>query len=123
MVSALYGASAMGSFVIGLVFLQSWRRSLDHLFVMFAWAFFLLGVHYSIIAVAAVGTEWRPYDSRRHRGQEPEPSPNIAAEAHRRTTMRAGAASSSGSPANCAPRTVMRASQLQSADSLRKEMS
>jgi len=61
MVDALYGASAMASLAVALIFLRHWRRSLDRFFVLFAAAFGILAVEYAIIAVTAVGAEWRPY--------------------------------------------------------------
>jgi hypothetical protein len=61
MVSALYGASAMGSIIVALIFFTHWRRSVDRLFLLFAWAFAILGVQYFVIAVTALGSEWQPY--------------------------------------------------------------
>jgi hypothetical protein len=61
MVGALYGASAMASLAVGLVFLRHWRQTTDRLFLMFAAAFGILAVQYSIIAVTALGAELRPY--------------------------------------------------------------
>ena len=61
MVDALYGASAMATLAAALVFLRHWRRSLDRFFLLFAAAFGILAVQYSIIAVTAVGAELRPY--------------------------------------------------------------
>lgn len=61
MVSALYGASAMASLAVAVVFLRHWHRSLDRFFLLFAGAFGILAAQYSIIAVTAVGAELRPY--------------------------------------------------------------
>ncbi|MBW3541354.1 MAG: hypothetical protein KY476_13890 [Planctomycetes bacterium] len=40
----LMGAIAMASFVAGLFFLRFWRETRDRLFLIFAMAFWLLGV-------------------------------------------------------------------------------
>ena len=60
-ISALYGASAMGCMGVATIFLRYWRRSFDRLFLAFAAAFAILSVDYAVLAVATVGAEWRPY--------------------------------------------------------------
>jgi hypothetical protein len=59
--SALYGASALGCWATGVIFLRAWRRSFDRLLLAFSIAFGILGLQYFIIAVAAIGSELRPY--------------------------------------------------------------
>ena len=53
------GSVAFGFFVCGLFFLRYWQRSRDELFLMFAFAFGLLGVGQSILALANIPTEER----------------------------------------------------------------
>lgn len=48
------GALTVGYFVLGLFFLKFWRRTRDSLFMMFAWAFWLMAAN--AIAVAAFGS-------------------------------------------------------------------
>lgn len=61
MVAALYGASAMASLAVAVIFLRHWRQSLDRFFLLFAAAFAILALQYSVVAVTAVGAELRPY--------------------------------------------------------------
>ena len=56
-----YGATAMGCAIAGLFFLRFWRESLDRLFLLFALAFWLLGVNYALLGTLAFATEWRVY--------------------------------------------------------------
>jgi hypothetical protein len=60
-ISALYGACAMGCLAVAVIFLRHWRRSLDALFAAFAAAFGILAIDYGVLALAMVGAEWRPY--------------------------------------------------------------
>lgn len=60
-ISALYGASAMGSLAVATIFLRYWRRSFDRLFAAFSAAFAILGLDYAVLALASFGAEWRPY--------------------------------------------------------------
>lgn len=39
------GVLTMGYIVLGLFFLKFWRRTRDPLFIMFAWAFWLMAVN------------------------------------------------------------------------------
>ena len=43
MLTFLWGASALGCWVIGLFFLRFWRNTRDRLFAFFAAAFWVLG--------------------------------------------------------------------------------
>jgi hypothetical protein len=60
-VSTLYGAAAMGSLAVAVLFLKYWRRSLDRLFLLFSCAFAILGVQYAAIGCAVITAEWRPF--------------------------------------------------------------
>lgn len=51
----LAGALAMGFAVAGLFFLRFWKESRDRLFLLFAAAFFLLGLDRVIASTTAVG--------------------------------------------------------------------
>jgi hypothetical protein len=53
--SLLAGALAMGFAVAALFFLRFWRQSRDRLFLLFAAAFFLLGVDRVIASATSVG--------------------------------------------------------------------
>lgn len=46
------GALTMGAWVIGLFFIQFWRRSGDVLFLYFAAAFWLLSANWLLVALA-----------------------------------------------------------------------
>ena len=46
----LLGALAMACAVAGLFFLQFWRKTHDRLFIIFAFAFWLLGVNWAALA-------------------------------------------------------------------------
>jgi len=46
----LSGAVSLGFFVCALFFLRFWRRTRDRLFVIFAVAFWLLGVNWLLLA-------------------------------------------------------------------------
>lgn len=50
----LGGALAVGYIVLGLFFWKFWRRTHDSLFIMFAWAFWLMAAN--AIAVSAFGS-------------------------------------------------------------------
>ena len=47
----LVGMSAALSLVIGLIFLKFWSRTRDRLFLLFAVAFWILGVDWAVVAV------------------------------------------------------------------------
>jgi len=53
------GAVAFGFLICSLFFLRYWQRSRDELFLMFAFAFGLLGVGQSILGLADIPTEER----------------------------------------------------------------
>lgn len=53
------GAVAFGFITCCLFFLRYWQRSRDELFLMFAFAFGLLGLGQSILALANIPTEER----------------------------------------------------------------
>lgn len=57
----LYGASAMGCAVCGLYFLRFWRESTDRLFLLFALAFWLLAVNYTLLGTIQFANESRVY--------------------------------------------------------------
>ena len=57
----LYGASAMGCAVAGLYFLRFWRESFDRLFLLFAFAFWLLAVNYALLGTIQFANETRVY--------------------------------------------------------------
>ena len=57
----LYGASAMGCAVAGLYFLRFWRQSFDRLFLLFAFAFWLLAVNYALLGTIQFANETRVY--------------------------------------------------------------
>ena len=46
-----WGALSMGCAIVGLFLLRFWRQSCDRLFVFFAMAFWLLGLHWLGLAV------------------------------------------------------------------------
>ena len=51
------GAVVMGCLVVALLFLRSWRRTRDRLFLMFALAFAVLAVQRAIVADAVGSAE------------------------------------------------------------------
>lgn len=59
MINFLSGAVAFGFLICGLFFLRFWRKTDEELFIGFAFAFVLLGVGQTIIAVANIPTEER----------------------------------------------------------------
>ena len=59
MIQFSWGALTMGCGVIGLLLLRCWRHSSDRLFVFFALAFWLLGLHWLGLAVVNPGVESR----------------------------------------------------------------
>jgi hypothetical protein len=46
----IWGALSFASFVVGLFFLRSWRATRDRLFIIFAVAFWLLGVQWTAVS-------------------------------------------------------------------------
>jgi hypothetical protein len=61
MVTFLYGASAMGCAVIGLYFWRFWRQSTDRLFLIFAFAFWILALDRTVLGAMEGADEWRAY--------------------------------------------------------------
>jgi hypothetical protein len=59
LVQAMHGALVMGTLVVGLFFLRYWRATGDRLFVMFALAFWALGVNWLGLALLATTHEAR----------------------------------------------------------------
>ncbi len=59
MIQFSWGALTMGCAVIGLFLFRFWRQSADRLFVFFAFAFWLLGLHWLGLAVVNPGIESR----------------------------------------------------------------
>jgi uncharacterized membrane protein len=53
----LSGAAALGFFVCSLFFLRFWRRTRDELFLAFSFAFALLGLGQTVVALARIPTE------------------------------------------------------------------
>jgi len=59
LVQTMHGALVMGTFVVGLYFLRYWRATGDRLFVMFALAFWALGINWLGLALLATTHEAR----------------------------------------------------------------
>jgi hypothetical protein len=57
----MLGAISMACAVIGLFFLRFWRRTGDRLLVIFASAFFLLGLNWAILTFVNDQDERRPW--------------------------------------------------------------
>jgi len=55
----LWGAMAMASWVAGLMFLRYWKVTRDRFFVMFALAFWTLGLTWAGLGVASPPNETR----------------------------------------------------------------
>lgn len=47
------GALTLGYIVLGLFFLKFWRRTRDMLFMMFAWAFWLMGANQFAVSASS----------------------------------------------------------------------
>jgi len=56
----LLGAIAMGSLVIGLLFLRFWRDGRDRLFLLFALSFFVEGINRVALALSPRPDEGSP---------------------------------------------------------------
>jgi Family of unknown function (DUF5985) len=59
MAQLLQGAIAMACMIAGLFFLRFWRVTHDRLFVFFALAFWVLGVHWAVLGVSDFQSEHR----------------------------------------------------------------
>jgi hypothetical protein len=57
MYSLMSGAIMMGSWVIGLHFLRFWKKTRERLFLIFALAFFILGVERVVLAIYSAPDE------------------------------------------------------------------
>jgi hypothetical protein len=57
----VWGALAMASWVAGLLFLRYWKKSRERLFVMFALAFWSLGLSWAGLAIENRPDETRHY--------------------------------------------------------------
>jgi hypothetical protein len=57
----LSGICVLGYFVVGLIFLRSWRETRDRLFAMFAAAFWLLAFQRVLLVATDQLSENRPY--------------------------------------------------------------
>lgn len=57
----LQGISSMGAYASSLFFFRFWRQSRDSLFVFFSWAFALLGLSWSLLALLSPVAESAPY--------------------------------------------------------------
>jgi hypothetical protein len=57
MLSFLAGAITMGHLAVGLFFLRFWRRTHDRLFLIFAFAFWLLAANQAAVALSTVPRE------------------------------------------------------------------
>ena len=57
----LWGATAMGCWAVGLIFLRSWRQTSDRFFAFFAAAFWILAVHWFALAALGAIDETRHY--------------------------------------------------------------
>jgi len=53
----LAGAIVMGYMVAGMLFFRFWNRTRDRLFLIFGWAFVLLGCHRILLALDARSAE------------------------------------------------------------------
>ena len=60
MLEFLTGANATCAMVAGLFFFRFWRQTADRLFASFAFAFWLLGIHWIFLAATAPDQEIRP---------------------------------------------------------------
>jgi uncharacterized membrane protein len=61
MIDFLTGAVTAGFLLASLFFLRFWKRTRDPLFMAFASAFFLLGLHQALLALASVPIEERSW--------------------------------------------------------------
>jgi len=59
--SLLMGALAMGTLVIGVIFLRYWRDGGDRFFLFFALSFFVQAINRAALALSAVPHEGSPW--------------------------------------------------------------
>jgi hypothetical protein len=57
----LQGVAATGAWIGGLFFLRFWRTERDALFALFAAAFWLLALSWTLISLLGAAEETRPY--------------------------------------------------------------
>jgi hypothetical protein len=57
----LWGATAMGCWAVGLIFVRSWRLTGDRFFGLFGGAFWILALHWIALAVVGAVDETRHY--------------------------------------------------------------
>jgi hypothetical protein len=57
----VWGMLSMGAWVAGLFFWRFWRDSHDRLFAFFAFAFWVLALHWITLGIANPGVESRHY--------------------------------------------------------------
>jgi hypothetical protein len=55
------GAIMLGSAAVGLIFLRSWNRTADRLFLLFALAFWLFGLERWLLLMVSAGSELRSW--------------------------------------------------------------
>jgi hypothetical protein len=51
----------MASWTVGMIFFRSWRYTGDRFFVLFAWAFWILALQWTLLAAAGAADETRHY--------------------------------------------------------------
>ena len=56
-----WGATSMGCWAVGLIFLRSWRQTEDRFFAIFGAAFWILALHWTALAVVGAVDETRHY--------------------------------------------------------------
>jgi hypothetical protein len=56
-----WGATAMASWAVGLIFLHSWRFTADRFFALFGAAFWILSMHWVALGVVSAANETRHY--------------------------------------------------------------
>jgi hypothetical protein len=55
------GAATAASWIAGLFFLRFWRETAERLFLLFALAFFVLGLNWLLVTAIHPAGETRPY--------------------------------------------------------------
>lgn len=56
-----WGATSMACLAIGLIFFRSWRDTGDRFFALFGWAFWVLALHWTALAVVGATDESQHY--------------------------------------------------------------
>jgi hypothetical protein len=57
----LSGALVLAYWAIGMFFMRFWKKTLDHFFAVFAWAFWVLAIERVILLIVNPENEFRPY--------------------------------------------------------------